>query len=394
MNRVIILLLIGCFIAGPVSAVPPVPESKKAALNKMQEDLQKFSKQQMSLEEKIEKIEGDLKSTRKQLVKTSRLIQSNEKELLRLENQIKEREDEKAVLMEKLLNDRHQIGKLIMAMRKIEEVPPEAIIIRPGAPLKTAQSAMIMEDIVERLKVRTKSLNDDIERLQQISEELLQKRSKVAEASNILEADYKKLAGLIAQKQDVFSESHKDLKAQQQEVTRISLQSNSMKDLLKNLEDEREEARQRELAKAVSMGKPSFRIPSAIPSQDGGTRLPLSGIIRVGYGQTDHLDAQSQGLWIEGRAGALIVAPMSGVIRYAGPFKNYGNIVIVEHKKGYHSLIAGLEKVDTLVGHSVVAGEPLGILARNAASDTPMLYYELRRGGRAVDPAEKFSDLS
>ena len=70
-----------------------------------------------------------------------------------------------------------------------------------------------------------------------------------------------------------------------------------------------------------------------------------------------------------------------------------GNMVILEHKNGYHSLIAGLKKIDTVVGQTVSAGEPLGFLDRGGEGRKPSVYYELRRNGEPVNPALKFADL-
>src|SRR5262249_39069692 len=141
------------------------------------------------------------------------------------------------------------------------------------------------------------------------------------------------------------------------------------------------------------------RVASAMPMPDvhvapGQPRLPVSGIIRTRYDEPDSFGAPSKGITIESRTGALVVAPMGGVVRFAGHFRNYGTIVIIEHQKGYHSLIAGLEKIDTVVGQSVSAGEALGRLhAASSPGEKPALYYELRLNGRPVNPAEKFADL-
>ena len=114
--------------------------------------------------------------------------------------------------------------------------------------------------------------------------------------------------------------------------------------------------------------------------------------MRIRYGQQDEIGATSQGIRIEARSGAMVVAPMGGIVRYAGPFKSYGNIVLLEHKNNYHSLIAGLGRIDTVVGQSVDSGEPVGNLGTQAG-DRPVLYYELRLNGEPINPARKFSDL-
>ena len=117
-------------------------------------------------------------------------------------------------------------------------------------------------------------------------------------------------------------------------------------------------------------------------------------MIKTRYNEEDDFGAKSKGVSIEGYGGALIVAPMGGVIRFAGYFKNYGNMLIIEHKNGYHSLVAGLENIDTVVGQAVNAGEPLGVLHKSSSGQKPVLYYELRQNGKPVNPTKKFGDLS
>jgi septal ring factor EnvC (AmiA/AmiB activator) len=84
---------------------------------------------------------------------------------------------------------------------------------------------------------------------------------------------------------------------------------------------------------------------------------------------------------------------MDGDIRYVGAFKGYGNMVIIEHSGGYHSLIAGFDTTTTSVGHRVTKGEPLGSLIKKSNFGAPRLYYELRRHGKVVDPAQKLSGV-
>ncbi len=85
---------------------------------------------------------------------------------------------------------------------------------------------------------------------------------------------------------------------------------------------------------------------------------------------------------------------MGGVVDYAGIFKGYGNIIILRHEKDYHSLIAGLDKIDTIVGRAVNAGEPMGkMVSSSSDGGQPVLYYELRHKGKPVNPSKKISGL-
>nr|WP_242480579.1 peptidoglycan DD-metalloendopeptidase family protein [Rhodovibrio sodomensis] len=108
----------------------------------------------------------------------------------------------------------------------------------------------------------------------------------------------------------------------------------------------------------------------------------------------------AKGIEIVTRPGAQVVAPYDGKVVYAGPFRGYGRILIIEHGGRYHSLLAGLERIDAVVGQWVLAGEPVGVMAGGAtaggtgaggqinppAGRTPKLYVELRRTGQPINP--------
>ncbi|MBP2300140.1 murein hydrolase activator EnvC family protein [Azospirillum picis] len=122
-------------------------------------------------------------------------------------------------------------------------------------------------------------------------------------------------------------------------------------------------------------------------SQADGMLLPVAGKLTTRYGETDRYGVASRGVTLQARAGATVVAPRGGTIVFAGPFKGYGLILIVEHGNGYHSLIAGLGRIETAVGRKVAGGEPLAVMP---ADGEPDLYFELRRNGHPINPQRGF----
>jgi septal ring factor EnvC (AmiA/AmiB activator) len=110
----------------------------------------------------------------------------------------------------------------------------------------------------------------------------------------------------------------------------------------------------------------------------------VSGRVARRYGETDELGQSARGVALETRPGAQVVAPFDGRIMFAGPFRGYGQILIIEHGDGYHSLLAGLERIDGAVGQWLVAGEPVGAMKSGGAK--PKLYLELRRHGQPINP--------
>jgi len=112
--------------------------------------------------------------------------------------------------------------------------------------------------------------------------------------------------------------------------------------------------------------------------------IPANGALVKSYGQEDGKSAPAKGMTYETRPGAQVVAPFDGRVLFAGPFRGYGRILIIEHGDGYHSLLAGMERVDGAVGQWLVAGEPVGAMPEG--EDKPQLYIELRQNGQPINP--------
>ncbi|MEH3120876.1 MAG: peptidoglycan DD-metalloendopeptidase family protein [Sphingomonas phyllosphaerae] len=128
---------------------------------------------------------------------------------------------------------------------------------------------------------------------------------------------------------------------------------------------------------AVPRGSPVARKPAY--------RLPVIGRLVTGMGEVSGNGVRARGLTLAVPAGAAIVAPAGGRVRFAGPFRSFGRIVIVDHGAGWTSLIAGLGNVAVESGASVAPGAPLG----NAPKvDGARVTVELRRQGRPVDIAQ------
>ncbi len=381
----LLFLSVFCFCS-QAYASPPVPGRKKTP-EIIKQDLQAQKQQQAELEKKSKAIESELEDLRGDLVSTAKDVQDNEKTLLELEDGMRALEAEKSQIQGRLENDRKSISHLILALQRISRVPPQALIAQPDAPLKTAQSHMLMRDIIPALHKQAQELQTNIERLDRISEEMALKKERTIEASKILHKEQKRLETLASKKESLYREANKDLRAQEIMVERISLQAKNLQDLVYRLERNNEEERSRNLT-GQAIKRPKGSIPSA-----GTGRLPVPGAITIAFNEPDNFGAPSQGLTIKGRSGSLVTAPMGGVVRFVGPFKNYGNMVIIEHQNKYHSLIAGFEKIDTLVGQKVTAGEPLGKMFSEKSGKTPKIYYELRHDGTPVNPAEKISGM-
>jgi septal ring factor EnvC (AmiA/AmiB activator) len=116
----------------------------------------------------------------------------------------------------------------------------------------------------------------------------------------------------------------------------------------------------------------------------GRVVYPAAGSVVLVFGAADSAGGTSKGMTLETRPGAQVVAPFDGRVLFAGPFKGYGRILIIGHGDGYHSLVAGLDQIDSSVGQWLVAGEPIGTMPAGEAM--PRLYLELRHDGQPINP--------
>ncbi len=363
-------------------------QNNDSELKTVKSQLLKNKAQKTKLEQKINKISKELTEIKDRLTKAALAIRENEDKLAYIEERIADLETKKTSIETTLQSERVSIIKLIMILERIRKTPPQAMIARPETPYKTAQSALLMENIIPSVKRHAENLKNNLETLQRVSNELKIEEIALIKETKSLKDKNMKLSSLIKKKEDMYSKLNVNLKAQELTIQAISLKAKNLKDLMKKIKEE--EFREFERQKHANI----FRKKPKLTYKDNGqAQLPISGIIRVGYHNNDDLGASSNGITIEGRSGGLVIAPMSGKIQFTGTFKRYGNIIIIEHKDGFHSLIAGLDKISTNIGDFVKSGEPIGVLPDSSLIPRPKLYYELRKNGTPVNPSIKFSGL-
>lgn len=391
----------------------PTPKSKTEALKTYREKLTNEQKLKAELEKKAETQNLEIARIKDSLIESAARMREQEETLRNHELEIQTLEARQQLIKTNLQQDRTNLSRLILALERLRRVPPEAMIARPDAPYETAQSALLMAEIAARIQSEALALKNKLAELESIGKEMSDRRESLLRTSQRLQERHQEIEKLIARREDLFRKTHQDISAKEAEIQRLSLQSRNLQDLVERLEKERirqeEQERERErqrqeterkLAAFQAPAKPSAPppAPKRAPAPSGqitGGQLPISGIIRTRYHEKDDLGAISNGLSIEGRPGAFVLAPIDGKIQFAGAFKRYGNLIIIEHAKGYHSLVAGIGKINAVVGQTVLVGEPLGLLPSESAGPArPRLYYELRHNGQPVNPSVLFSELS
>lgn len=396
MHRVLCVLFLILIGSAPALADPPLPPKKTESLNDLKQKVEEEKKKQSEMKEEAIKLERDLTTIKKDLVKTAGDVQGNEKQLQKLEMQIVSLKQKKAELSEQFSADQKALSDLLIALERIRRLPPKTLIARPGAPRETAQAATALGAILPELNKRATALQEKLAVMNVTETELLQSQQEAKKAYATLKAEKEKMNALLSSRSRTYSQVKNDIQEQQKAVEIASREAANFQELIAKLDKKNKSLLNRPKPSNEDSDNPKPEIDektlnATLPTL-GSAQLPVSGIVTVRYGEKDAIGASSQGISIQARTGALVVAPLGGVVRYAGPFKSYGNIILLEHKNNYHSLIAGLGRIDTVVGQSVDSGEPVGSLGSSSDS-RPVLYYELRLNGQPVNPARKFTDL-
>ena len=123
--------------------------------------------------------------------------------------------------------------------------------------------------------------------------------------------------------------------------------------------------------------------------------MPVTGTRIRDFGAPDGAGGTEKGIQVSTRPGAQVTAPCDGWVVYAGLFRSYGRLLIINGGGGYHVLLAGMEQITVELGQFVLAGEPVAVMAgggqgtavKAARTVPPILYVEFRKDGNSIDPA-------
>ncbi|UEM02601.1 peptidoglycan DD-metalloendopeptidase family protein [Skermanella rosea] len=399
------------------------PRASQRALTEIERQIEAGRQRDAALARSGEALERELEGLRTRLVQTADEAAKLETELTGLEETLRALEAEESAQAGKLDADRASIAELLGGLQRLSRIPPEAMIARPDSPVDTLRGALLLRSAVPILRERAEALALSLQRLADLRADLATRRAQAQDARTALAARQDEIAKLVERRQELQQQTEAERRQVADRMARLGNEAQDLRGLIERLEREAEQRRreeqrrkaealarakaerekaereqaaraaaaaaerEREIAASITPPTPPDRPDggSGGGSGDGASRLPVAGQVTTRYGEADKFGVTSRGLTVSARPGAQVVAPSSGSIMFAGPFRGYGLILIVEHPNGYHSLIAGLGRIDTKVGQRVLAGEPLGVMGSPADGD-PDLYFELRRNGQPINP--------
>ncbi len=316
-------------------------------------------------------LNAQVSTLRKNLVHVTRSLRNSENNLSQTAATLQDLEQKKNLVIQKLYKDQQAMGGLVAAIRKYSEMTTPDMLMQTN-PIDAARASLVMKSVMPRLQKQAALLKAELSEIKKIENSIQQQKNLQTAQTQKLDRQQNTLSALLAERQKLYKSTESQRHAQEVAVEKLTKESKNIEDLIRRLKLKEQHSQHR----AYLSGGKGGHIP-------GHLVMPVQGKIFIAFGQKNQLGARSEGITFSTRKGATVVAPLAGIVRFAGPFQKYKQILIIEHKGGYHSLITGLARIDTVVGASLAAGEPVGVAQ---TSGSPQVYFELRHDGKPINP--------
>lgn len=385
----------------------------KADLAKMEREVQAQNLEHKKLQAQATQISLELTRISKDMIASAKQIQNSEEKISRMESELETLRADLKKAEENFVVEDDNLIKTLSALQNLALKPTEALFVQPLTPVEIIRSAMLLREAVPYLQENAARIREDLEKIE-AQKNLVEKQvARIIRQKKILEKEHEQMKALVQRKSKIRNAVEiKSVKAKKK-VERLASQANDLRDLLNKLEKQRQEKLRRQeeerrrlaelkAAEARRAAEETKKLeekqradlikfkPEVINEvgenfvkAKGHLLRPARGPVVTAYGEQMSKGVTSKGIIIKTRSQAQVISPYDGTVIFAGPFRGYGNLIIIEHGQGYLSLLAGLEEVDCELGQMLLAGEPVGQMPE---SGDARLYVELRKDNHPVNP--------
>jgi septal ring factor EnvC (AmiA/AmiB activator) len=407
------VLLLAATPAGAAGGASPSSPAA-AELEAVEKGIGEATARIETLAEARKTLKSDLAALSDRLVELAARLQAAEQRATAAEERLRSLNDTEAALAVDLARNRSTLVELLAGLQQIDRNPPPPIVTGRDDAVAAVRGAMLFAALLPQVRARTMKVTETLARLQSVRQAIAAERRTLGDELAQLARERGEIDTLIARKAALIKEAGADYDQQRQRARHLAKQAASLKELLAGLErqraaeaariarEEREAARRQaqEAAKLEAQRREAALAPppaDAFVQARGRLDYPAQGQKVRGFGDEDGFGGASKGLFIATRAEAQVVAPAAGRVEFAGEFRSYGQLLILDVGGGYHVLLAGLGTLAAETGQMVRAGEPLGTMGKEPARSTligdlmedhrPILYVEFRQNGGAIDPS-------
>ena len=421
MNRIFVLLLCSV-LAAPVLAQAPAPAvpndnaekqaertTKQFELEATERNLKEGQAARDKLQAEVETLRTDRSRLNQALVDATTKLKATEARISGVQQKLMMLGQTEEAIRRSLDARRGIIVEVLASLQRMGRRPPPALLVKPEDMLEALRSSMLLGAVVPELRAETEALASDLTELVRLRDAASFERDTLARETDLLIAERQRLAALVDARQKELAQAEGLASEEQRRFTSLAQKAQGLRDLLGRLESDIEaetkaaaagdpKAREARERFAMLSGKDPARLAPKTPFQEmkGSLPLPISGALIKGFNAPDGIGGTVKGVAYATRPGAVVSAPCDGWVAFAGPFRTYGQLLIINAGGGYYLLLAGMERVNVALGQFVLAGEPVAVMgdsskatAASVGADTnqPVLYIEFRKDGSSFDPS-------
>lgn len=390
--------------------------ARSEAIKRRAQELEDAKTQQRNAAEREKQLRADIAALgqdraklNKQLIDTAASVSGIETKIGDAEKRLVALDGREETIRKSLDARRDEIAEVLAALQRAGRRPPPALLVRPEDALQSLRTAMLLGAVVPDMRERAQRIAADLGELLNLRKEIATERDRLGSDRDRLAADQQQLSLLVEERQKKQSDTEKELEGERDRATTIAKQVDSLQELIAKMELDLKSAAKAAAAAnlqgspATVNGKPNLgalkdagRMSPAVAfaAAKGILPMPVSGVRLKGFGAADGAGGVEKGLSVATRTGAQVTSPCDGWVVYAGPFRSYGQLLILNAGGGYHVLLAGMERISVNIGQFVVTGEPVATMGNTSrvaailatAPSQPVLYIEFRKDGTPIDP--------
>lgn len=381
LHSLISAIILSLLVHGQGAAAQETSPAER--LQQVESEISKSRERQSSMAERADAAATELKAISAELVRQATKVRKLEATITDIETRIAALDQDIQNREENLDAQRQQMTATLAALERMSQRPSELAIFRPTEADDTARSAILMSAVIPELESRANSLRAELDDLRQVKDSRTAELTDLESSLDELKDDRAHIEDLLEQRKARREALLAEVEAENRHFQDLAREAEDLRDLVERLSREGEH----------SVPEPGDFSSRPFSTAHGALPMPAAGEILERFGEKSEVGT-ARGIRIHTRPGAQVVAPYDGRVVFAGPFRTYGELLIISHSEGYHSLLAGMNRVQAEVGQWVLAGEPVGLMsAQNPSAGSEeskgngrTLYMELRHNGEPVDP--------
>ena len=282
--------------------------------------------------------------------------------------------------------------RLTAALELIARRPPIFGLLRPGSLRDTVYLRAVLTTMAPEVQRRTEGLRGEIDKARALRQSQATTIESLRTSATVLAERQRTLAELEGQQRLASRQAQSNAARETDRAMALAEQTRDLGGLMAQLDSENalRDALAALPGPVLRPANPGANagVAQALDTAPGTTTsaglnwiLPVAGRLGSGFGSRGE-SGPSRGIMLLPQPGALVISPAAGRVAFAGPYRGYGRIMIIEHPGGWATLITGLARIDKAVGDTLLQGAPIGL----AESSRPAVSVELRKDGVPVNP--------